>query len=201
LKLHCLRHGVTSGNLQGCRQGVHDSALTDAQLAALSGVRFDYSGYDSVYCSPRRRCRDTANALGIKSCIDEPRLAERHFGVFEGLSTDECQRRFPVEFAAFQRFDADYQIPDGESRASQLARVLNWLEEVATRPRVLAITHGGTIDLLYRMATGNALHEGPTIFAASNASVSIFEVRWPTIALIAYDLSIEEFSRTVVASA
>jgi broad specificity phosphatase PhoE len=73
-----------------------------------------------------------------------------------------------------------------ESRASNLERVLNWLEEVASYRRVLAITHGGTIDFLYRLAQGIELHGGPTIFAASNASISSFEVRWPDIELIAY---------------
>ena len=194
MELHCLRHGVTSGNAGGLYQGARDSALTDDQLAAFSAVRFDLSRYDAVYCSPRERCRDTARALGIKSTIDEPRLAERHFGVFEGLPRAECERLFPVEFAMFQRFDADYQIPQGESRASNLQRVLGWLEEVATHRRVLAITHGGTIDFLYRMATSIPVHGGPIIFGASNASVSSFEVRWPRIELIAYDVPVEKFA-------
>jgi probable phosphoglycerate mutase len=194
MELDCLRHGVTVGNVQGCYQGLCDSALTDDQLAAFSGVMFDTSVYDAVYCSPRGRCRDTARALRINSLIDEPRLAERHFGVFEGLPKAECERRFPVEFAAFQRFDADYQIPQGESRASNLARVLDWLKEVAGYRRVLAITHGGTIDFLYRMATSNALHGGPIIFAASSASVSSFDVRWPRIELVAYDVPVAKFA-------
>jgi probable phosphoglycerate mutase len=151
MELHCLRHGVTIGNVEERYQGVGDSALTEDQLAAFSTVTFDSSVYDAVYCSPRGRCRDTARALGIGPLIEEPRLAERHFGVFEGLPRAECQRRYPVEFAAFQRFDSDYQLPDGESRASNLERVLGWLEAVATYRRVLAITHGGTIDFLYRM--------------------------------------------------
>jgi probable phosphoglycerate mutase len=126
--------------------------------------------------------------------INEPRLAERHFGVFEGLPSAECERRFPVEFAAFQRFDADYEIPEGESRSANLARVLDWLEEVAVHRRVLAITHGGTIDFLYRLATSNAVHSGRRIFAASNASVSSFEVHWPRIELKAYDVQLEKFA-------
>ena len=105
MELHCLRHGVTIGNVQGHYQGVRDSALTEDQLAAFSSVRFDPSSYDAVYCSPRGRCRNTAKALNIERSIEEPRLAERHFGVFEGLPRAECERRFPVEFAAFQRFD------------------------------------------------------------------------------------------------
>jgi broad specificity phosphatase PhoE len=79
--------------------------------------------------------------------------------------------------------------------------VLDWLESVASHRRVLAITHGGTIDFLYRLATGSALHGGPSIFAASNASVSSFEVAWPSIRLTAYDVPIAEFARHATASA
>jgi probable phosphoglycerate mutase len=197
LELHCLRHGVTIGNVQELYQGARDSALTDSQLAAFAAVRFDSSGYDAVYCSPRQRCLGTARALGLQSLIEEPRLAERHFGIFEGLARAECERRYAVEFAAFQRFDADYQIPQGESRASNLERVLSWLEEVARYRRVLAITHGGTIDFLYRLARGIELHGGPTIFAASNASISSFEVRWPKIELLAYDEPVANYCRRV----
>lgn len=63
MELHCLRYGVTVGNVQGCYQGFCDSALTEEQLAAFSAVTFDTSVYDAVFCSPRGRCRDTAGAL------------------------------------------------------------------------------------------------------------------------------------------
>ena len=96
MKLHCLRHGVTVGNVQECFQGFCDSALIEDQLVALTAVGFDASIYDAVYCSPRGRCRGTAKALGINSLINEPRLAERHFGVFEGLPRRECEERSRV---------------------------------------------------------------------------------------------------------
>jgi len=100
----------------------------------------------------------------------------------------ECEARYPDEFRTFQRFDADYQIPEGESRAENLARVVDWLQEAHRYQRVLAITHGGTIDFLYRMATGIELHGGARIYSASNASLSVFKVRWPQVELVAYDI-------------
>jgi probable phosphoglycerate mutase len=116
------------------------------------------------------------------------RIAERNFGVFEGLSMSECEARFPDEFRAFQRFDEHYQIPKGESRAQNLARVVDWIQAIRGHQEVLAITHGGTIDFVYRMARGMELHGGTEIFSASNASLSTFIVEWPQVDLVAYDV-------------
>ena len=190
MELHCLRHGLTVENTRGIYHGTTDGTLASEQIEGLRRVRFDAAGYDAIYCSPLGRCRDTARALGIGTCIVEPRISERRFGIFEGLSSAECERRFPEEFNAFLRFDAAYQIPEGESRAQNLSRVVEWLRGIATHERVLAITHGGTIDFLYRMASGIDLHGGSQIFSASNASMSSFSVQWPQVQLISYDVSV-----------
>ena len=167
-----------------------DGTLTLAQRAELEAVHFDASSYDAIYCSPLGRCVDTARALRIPRWSLEPRITERNFGIFEGLSHSECERRFAAEFAVFQRFDAHYQIPGGESRAQNLARILSWLQDAAAHQRVLAITHGGTIDFLYRLGRRIDAHGGGQIFSASNASLSVFDVRFPDVELVVYDTSI-----------
>lgn len=186
--LHCLRHGLTLGNRQGIFQGWSDGTLTPEQVSSLEAVRFDASTHDAVYCSPLGRCRQTARSLGIVDPILDPRIRERNLGVFEGLSFAECQGRFPEDLASFLRFDATYTIPGGESRAEHLARIEEWLGEIAQHRRVLAITHGGVIDFLYRMGTGSDLHGGSTIFAASNASLTSFDVAAAQVRLLAYDV-------------
>jgi len=187
MEVHCLRHGQTIENIKGIFHGASDSTLTVEQRVALTRVRFDASPYDAIYCSPLSRCCETAQALGIMRWRTDARIAERNLGIFEGYSGPECEQRFPEEFRAFKRFDADYQIPSGESRAQNLARVLEWLREAGMYQRVLAITHGGTIDFLYRLGRGIDLHGGAEIFSSSNASLSIFSVQWPRVELIAYD--------------
>ncbi|MEZ5558643.1 MAG: histidine phosphatase family protein [Pseudomonadales bacterium] len=187
MRLDCLRHGLTIGNTKGIYEGRSDGVLTEHQVLSLATVRFDVSGYDAVYCSPLGRCRDTAHALGIRAWISDTRISERDFGIFEGLSASECASRYQSEFAAFQRFDANYCIPGGESRAQHLARTIEWVREIAGIRRVLAITHGGTIDFLYRAATGISPHGGERIFSGSAASVSSFDLNWPKVELLRYD--------------
>lgn len=110
-----------------------------------------------------------------------------------GRASCMCASRHGEAFEAFLAFDADYTIPEGESRGGHLARVLSWLEQIAKSgaARVLAITHGGTIDFLYRMAMAQPIHGGDEIFAGSNATLFRFEVGYPALRLITFAASLE----------
>jgi len=127
--------------------------------------------------------------LRLPSYIEEPRIVERHFGVFDGLSVSEVQEKYPEELAAFRRLDADFTIPGGESRAEHFRRVEEWLLEISRKHRqVLAVTHGGTIDFLYRLGTNGVLHGGEMVYAGPNAGLSIFEVSWPDVRVLEHGL-------------
>ncbi len=184
MRLSCLRHGETPLNARGVFSGVGEEGLTESQRRDLDGVDFDATGFDAVYCSPAPRCRETAQCLRLPHHIEEPRLAERHFGIFEGLTAEQCRRTYPAEFEAFQRLDADYTIPGGESRAEHLGRVVEWLREVSIYPHVLAVTHGGTIDFLFRLGTDGVGHGGDQVFAGPNAALSVFDVSWPVVSVV-----------------
>ena len=150
----CLRHGVTDCNVKGVFSGMGTEGLTEDARFGLSAADFDAARYDVTYCSPAARCLETAACLGITDPVEEPRLAERDFGIFEGLTVDECRERHAAEFETFRRLDEDFVIPGGESRAQHFARVSEWLQEAAAHRHVLAVTHGGTIDFLYRLGSG-----------------------------------------------
>lgn len=186
MRLDVLRHGVTALNESGRFNGWRDDGLTPTQRRRLESVRFDCRSYDAVYCSPLARCVETAACLGIAGYRVEPRIVERGLGVFEGLTAEECRARHPEDFARFLEFDETYCIPAGESRADNLARVRSWLDEATRFGRVLAITHGGTIDFLFRLATGHSLHGGSEIFSGANAALSEFEVEWPLVRLLEF---------------
>ena len=101
------------------------------------------------------------------------------------LTAAECQVRFPRAYADFMRLEAEPAIPGGESRGAHLARVLAWLEEVAARDRVLAVTHGGVIDFLERLALGQPLHGGE-FYGGANLGLTAFEVTWPTLRFLSF---------------
>ena len=160
--------------------------LTPESRKQLEAARFDPTVYERVYCSPAVRCKETASLLGLTEWIEEPRIAERDFGVFEGLTPEECLKRYPHEFSSFRELDADFVIPGGESRAQHFARISSWLDELEASQDLLAVTHGGTIDFLYRLATGSPLHGGSTVFAGPNGGVSSFEISGAHITLLEF---------------
>ena len=190
MKVSCIRHGVTELNARGVFSGWGEEGITPAQRLALGSVRFDAAEFDAVFSSPAARCRETASALGIEGYRVDPRLAERHFGIFDGRTVAACRGLYPDEFESFRRLDADFVIPGGESRKQHLERISAWLQDVAAHASVLAFTHGGTIDFLYRLGTNRAAHGGTEVFAGPNAAISEFEVVWPRISVIRHGASL-----------
>jgi broad specificity phosphatase PhoE len=186
--LHCIRHGVTPSNLAGRFNDSEDEPIDASAVEALKPLNIEAEAYDRVYVSPMRRCVETAQHLGLKGWTLEPRIAGRGLGVFQGLTPNECQTLLGDPFDAFSKLEAEPAIPEGESRGAHLARVKAWLEEVskAGLDRVLAITHGGVIDFLYRMSGAHPIHGGERIFGGENLALSSFEIDWPHVKLLGF---------------
>ena len=193
MRLSCIRHGSTALNRSDIFSSRGEEGIEERQRRDLESIEFDSTGFDGVYCSPAQRCKETAQSLRLPSFVEEPRLAERRFGIFEGLTAAECRSSYPAEFELFQRLDADFVIPGGESRREHLARILEWLQSVSTHRHVLAVTHGGTIDFLSRLGKNEPPHGGEEVFAGPNAAISVFEVSLPSVALVEYGVPLSEW--------
>jgi len=108
--------------------------------------------------------------------VTDPRLQERRFGIFEGLTAEEIVARYPEEHARFASRDPDYAVPGGESARSFTERCIGCLAEIAGRHpgcEVVVVTHGLVLDSLYRAAHGldhGARRPVPLI----NASLNVF---------------------------
>jgi broad specificity phosphatase PhoE len=191
--LHCIRHAVTPSNLAGRFNDSEDESIHPSAVEVLKTLAVGDGAYDRVYVSPMRRCVETAEHLGLRDWTLEPRIAERGLGVFQGLTPNECQTLYGEPFDAFQRFEAEPAIPQGESRGAHLARVKDWLEEAsrAGLDRVLAITHGGVIDFLYRLSGAHPVHGGERIFGGENLALSSFEVDWPRVRLLGFSETLD----------
>ena len=183
MRLDCIRHGQTYFNLARRWTGWTEDSLTSEQIAALADVWYDASGYDAVYCSALPRTHDTARCLGISAWREDARINERHFGDFTGLTSEEMAEADADAFARLTQWDRDFAPRGGESRGMQLAKVMAWLREIEDFDAVLAVTHGGVIDFLYRMATDEPMHGG-RIFAGPNVALSSFEIDWPKVTML-----------------
>ena len=174
-----IRHGETLWNQQRRMQGHSDSPLTETgvrqsrQLAQrLKGVAFG-----ALYSSDSGRAHQTARSIAAATGHDiivEPRLRERHFGVFEGLTGAEIQVHHPDLYLRFKSRDPEYVVPGGESALAFRGRVLDCLGEIAGRHAqdiAVVVTHGLVLDMVYRAAYRIPLDE-PRDFELVNASIN-----------------------------
>src|SRR5919109_1076697 len=176
-----VRHGQTQWNLKLIRQGHLDSPLTDrgiAQAKAL-GQRLGQEKFTALYSSDLGRAVQTAEIISAASgraIVTDGRLRERNLGIFQGLSGDEIQRKFPEEYRLHRTLGADYIIPDGESVRQQVERNIICLSEIAEKhlgATIVVVTHGGVLSGLFRH-TFSIPFSAPRRFEFMNASLNVF---------------------------
>jgi len=149
-RIDLLRHGDTG---QRSYRGQLDDPLTPlgwAQLrTAVAGRRWD-AVVSSTLCRCAAFARETAAALDVPLVLDA-RLAEYHFGDWQGVPIEELAER---DGDALGRFWADPVAnppPGAETFERFRGRLCAALDDVARAYRgrhVLVVTHGGAIRLL-----------------------------------------------------
>ncbi len=147
------RHGQTAWNALGKLQGHTDIALNDLgrdQARALAET-VRSAGITAVWTSDLVRARETgeiaAAALGLAAPTIDPTLRERQFGVFEGLTRDECATQHPEAWQAWMAQTG--APPGGEPREAAVARMADALARIAATGGgpALVISHGGVMRL------------------------------------------------------
>jgi 2,3-bisphosphoglycerate-dependent phosphoglycerate mutase len=180
-RLILIRHGETVWNRERRMQGQTDSPLSEKGLrqAILLAQRMKEFEFAALYSSDSGRASETAQFIAEVTghpLVVEPRLRERHFGVFEGLTGPEMQEQHPEAYARFKGREPDYAVPGGESAAAFRERALACLAEIAARHAnelVVVVTHGLVCDVAYRAAYGMDLME-PRSFPLVNAGINRF---------------------------
>jgi probable phosphoglycerate mutase len=118
-----------------------------------------------------------ARALRVPITPDV-RLLERSLGQLEGLTMGEIKEQFPDVYRAWTEGGTRPHIPGEESREDFVRRVREFIRDLrGAHPegRVLAVTHGGTINMLLMLAMGLEM-EHPLPIWIDNASINI--VQW-----------------------
>lgn len=159
MRIALLRHGPTSWNAEGRIQGHTDIPLSDAGLAKMQGLRLPETFAGArLYCSPLTRARQTAEALGLQTPLLDSRLMEQHWGAWEGLTNAEIRARDGEDCFLRAGLAADFRPFGGESTAELMARVQDFLTEIAANPcDTVAVAHLGVLRAAYTLATGWAM--------------------------------------------
>jgi glucosyl-3-phosphoglycerate phosphatase len=148
------RHGHTEWNAERRVQGHTDtplSALGRAQAAEAAPLLAALVP-DAIVASDLRRCTATAEALATLTGLpvrQDPRLRERFYGDWEGLTMAEIAERWPDSYARKTAgVDAADLGHDIERPAEVMKRVGESLRETAdAHPRgtTVVVSHGGAL--------------------------------------------------------
>ena len=158
--LALLRHGDTAWSAAGRIQGRSDVPLSDEGRAALTAFRLPACCRDMrVVTSPLSRCIETAALIGAPRAPVDARLAEMHWGAWEGRTLGELRDELGAAMRENEDRGWDFRPAGGETPREVLARLTSWLRELAAP--TLAITHRGVIRAIYAAATGWDLRGPP----------------------------------------
>jgi 2,3-bisphosphoglycerate-dependent phosphoglycerate mutase len=178
-----LRHGETDWNRDGRWQGHSDTHLNDAGRRQARRVAAELDGVDVIYASDLARARETAVIIGAAVGRDveiDPRLRERSFGSWEGLTAPEIEQQFAEELARW-RVGEGAGPDDAEPFDAFAERVQLFVDETAARhpdETVLVVAHGGTIRVIHALARGlDYVRDHRSIPGVPNCAVARFEVQ------------------------
>ena len=176
-----VRHGQTEWNIAGVRQGHLDSALTEKGVAQASALaqRLARERFTALYSSDLGRAVQTAMAIADVTgheIVTDPRLRERHLGIFQGLTAEEIMAKYPQERTQFRTLGPDYVIPGGESMRQQVERNVAYLNALAAKHRgeqIVVVPHGGVVSVFFPHTLAIPL-DAPRRFEFVNAGLNLF---------------------------
>lgn len=188
-----VRHGETPWNVERRVQGWEDIGLNEtgieqAQSLARHMKKLHEGGtrLDAIYSSDLKRAHHTASivaeAIGLPLMV-EPGIRERHFGVLQGLIFHEMEQHQPEAARVWRSRDPDAELPEGESLGVFHRRVVDALNALSLKhagKRVMVVSHGGAMDIIWRHASQvglQATREAPLLNASLNR-LKVSPERW-----------------------
>ena len=179
-RIIAVRHGETSWNVDARIQGQLDIALNDTGRwqARRVGSALSAEQLSAIYSSDLGRAHETARAIadaaGI-AVVPHPGLRERRFGLFEGKTFDEIHTTWPEHAQNWKKRIPDWTPPEGgESLLELRERVARTVTDLAARHRgeqIAVVAHGGVLDTLYRIATGQEVNS-PRTWQLPNGAIN-----------------------------
>ena len=162
-----VRHGETNWNAERRMQGHIDiplnaNGISQAERLANALIRVKHS-FDVIYSSDLERALHTANAVARALSLDvqiTPRLRERNVGKLQGLLLSEAPVLLPEIWQRHIARELDHDLGGGESIRTFHQRMQDILELFLNEHHgqsVLAVSHGGSLDMIYRIVTQQAL--------------------------------------------
>jgi len=179
-RIIAVRHGETSWNVDSRIQGQKDIELNDTGRWQASRVGAALKGekISAVYSSDLGRAHQTAQPIAAAAgipVIPNEGLRERSFGIFEGKTFDEIRETWPDHALNWRKRLPEWAPPEGGESLLQLReRVTQTMGDLAARhpgEQIVVVAHGGVLDTLYRVATGQEVNS-PRTWQLPNGAIN-----------------------------
>lgn len=178
-RILALRHGETAWNRDTRIQGHLDIPLNPRGhwQAARAADALRHEPIAAIYSSDLARAHATALAIAHTRSlpvVTHVGLRERGFGCFEGKTWSDIETGWPVEAVAWRKRVPDFAPEGGETLLQLRERIATTVYELAARhpgEQVVMVAHGGVLDVLYRLATGQDI-QAPRTWTLDNASIN-----------------------------
>jgi alpha-ribazole phosphatase len=149
-----LRHGETDYHVQHRLLGRLDVGLNDNGHQQAARVKDFFSGtmLNAVYCSPLRRCLETASPVAEEHGLEVEAvqgLMEVDMGEWDGQFVAKLFQEDSERVERWMRNPSQVNIPGGEDFNAVKERVMSSIREITSRHKgeeqVLVVAHGGPI--------------------------------------------------------
>lgn len=178
-RIVAIRHGETAWNVDTRIQGHLDIALNDTGQWQARQVAKALAAepLTAIYSSDLQRAHATAHAIAQASgapLVPEPGLRERSFGTLEGRTFAEIETELPEQARRWRQRDPHFAPEGGETLVQLRERIAATTHRLAAQHSgglIVLVAHGGVLDVLYRLATGQEL-QAPRTWQLANASIN-----------------------------
>lgn len=153
-EIYLVRHGETEWNALGKFQGCTDISLSEAGIQQASFLKERFKNkFDCIYTSPLSRAYKTAeiicaDTLDMEPIVDED-LKEINFGIWEGLTFEQINRDYPIEFKKWTTGELTVELMGADlSLKNSCTRMSNAIINIAKKhigQRIIIVAHGAII--------------------------------------------------------
>jgi probable phosphoglycerate mutase len=158
-EFYLIRHGQTSANAMGLKQGTINTDITylndnGKKQAQNLHDKFDISFADRIICSPLDRTRNTAeilnNGRNLPMDIDD-RLLEISYGQWDGKKNSDLRKQYPDVFNAYWNDVLPTYVKyatEGERFEDVIKRAHEFLVDTTNKypdEKIIVVTHGFTV--------------------------------------------------------
>ena len=190
-KVVLIRHGKTKWALEGRHTSFTDMSLTEKgrEEAGLLKKALKNWQFKQVFCSPLKRALETCELAGVADgVIVDPDLTEWNYGCFEGLTTEQIQKKIP----GWDLFE--HGCPEGDSPARVCERVDRIVKRVQAIDGDVAVFSHGHLSRVFATRWVNQPIEESDMFVLDTATLNVLGAYHDTPTIVTWNAKINGYS-------